>query len=79
MMKVGGNTDKNEGKYEFNMFWIYICDGGALLPCNMCDGKQNEDIHEHEQRKVLNIEGPDYGPEDKADTEGTVGITERKF
>ena len=39
----------------------------------MCDEKQNEDIHEHEQRKVLNIEGPDYGPEDKADTEGTVG------
>ena len=45
----------------------------------MCDGEENEDIHEHEQRKVLNIESPDDGPEDKDDTEKTLkNITDRK-
>ena len=37
------------------MFQIQIGDDDVLLPCNKCDAEQNEDTHEHEQRKVLNI------------------------
>ena len=42
------------------------------MPCNIGDKEQNEDKYEHEQRKVLNIESPDDGSEDKADAEEIV-------